>query len=99
MQLPEQPRTLVNIPRRLCTAEVGGSNPLAPLHNSLTRSTEKIDDNRVDLERYVAADTYRFGLTKHLQIQRFTALNNTRQETRVTDLESVQCGLESYRPY
>jgi hypothetical protein len=37
------------------------------------------------VQRYVAAHTYRSELTKHLQIQHFTALSDTKQETPVTD--------------
>src|SRR5919112_1725494 len=60
----------------------GFESPRLHFINLLTRSTGKIDDNfddnRADMERYIAAHTYRFELTKHLQIRRFAALNNTR---------------------
>jgi len=59
------------------------------LINSQTRSTEKsdnnFDDNRTDMERYVAAHTHRFEFTKHLQMWHFAALNDTRRKTPVTD--------------
>jgi hypothetical protein len=39
------------------------------------KSDNNFDDNRTDMERYVAAHTHRFEFTKHLQMWYFAALN------------------------
>jgi hypothetical protein len=49
---------------------------------------DNFDDNRADMQRYVAAQTNRFESTKYLQIRHFAGRRDTTRMMPVTDLKS-----------
>jgi hypothetical protein len=63
------------------------------------RTDDNFDNNRADMERYEAVCTHCLVQIKHLQTRYFAGYGDTRRKILVTDLKTVQCGLESHRPY